>query len=260
MKHDDHRRLPLARWPGMVLGEIKAVPRVLRELELRYLALIISASGAAVVAGMVGKLARQREFILWLWGPDAADRLPFFTKIHWAGMYTIGYLVIPLLVMLIVLRESPKRYGLGLGKLPHHLPIYAFLAALAAPMVVIASRTDTFLAKYPKMPAVNLEEFLLLEGLYVLQFLALELFFRGFILFPSVRKFGLAGILVPVVPYCMLHFSKPIPEALGAIFAGLLLGYYAWKSRSIWGGVLLHSLVAVTMDTLAIVQKRGEFF
>ena len=36
--------------------------------------------------------------------------------------------------MLLLFRERPTDFGLGLGKLPQHVPVYAFFALLAAPM------------------------------------------------------------------------------------------------------------------------------
>jgi membrane protease YdiL (CAAX protease family) len=55
-----------------------------------------------------------------------------------------------------------------------------------------------------------------------------------------------------IVPYCMIHYGKPLPETLGAIVAGLVLGTLALRTRSIWGGVLIHIGVALTMDMLAL--------
>ena len=40
--------------------------------------------------------------------------------------------------------------------------------------------------------------------------------------------------------------------SIGAIFAGLLLGTLAMRTRSIWGGVLIHAGVAISMDVLAL--------
>jgi membrane protease YdiL (CAAX protease family) len=57
-----------------------------------------------------------------------------------------------------------------------------------------------------------------------------------------------------VVPYCMVHYPKPLPETLAAIVAGIALGTLAMKTRSIWGGVLIHVGVALTMDLLAVAQ------
>jgi membrane protease YdiL (CAAX protease family) len=61
-----------------------------------------------------------------------------------------------------------------------------------------------------------------------------------------------------VVPCCMIHFHKPMLEALGAIVAGVFLGFLALRDRSWYGGALLHSLVAVSMDLLA-VSRAGLF-
>jgi hypothetical protein len=63
---------------------------------------------------------------------------------------------------------------------------------------------------------------------------------------------GSLSIPVMVVPYTMIHFHKPFPECLGAIVAGLVLGALALRFRTFWGGALLHILVAVSMDLLAV--------
>ena len=60
------------------------------------------------------------------------------------------------------------------------------------------------------------------------------------------------------VPYTMIHFHKPFPECLGALGAGLLLGFLALRYRSFLGGVVLHSLVAVTMDLLAVSRVAAR--
>ena len=56
-----------------------------------------------------------------------------------------------------------------------------------------------------------------------------------------------------VIPYCMIHFHKPLPEVFGAIVAGIVLGWLALETRSLWGGVLLHVAVALSMDVAALV-------
>lgn len=50
----------------------------------------------------------------------------------------------------------------------------------------------------------------------------------------------------------MIHFYKPLPECLGAIAVGITLGALALAYRSFWGGVVVHVLVALTTDTLAV--------
>jgi membrane protease YdiL (CAAX protease family) len=59
-----------------------------------------------------------------------------------------------------------------------------------------------------------------------------------------------------VVPYNMIHYGKTLSESLGAIFAGIILGTIALRTRSIWGGVFVHVAVALTMDFLTIGYLR----
>ncbi|MCU0591683.1 MAG: hypothetical protein MUC57_09435 [Desulfobacterales bacterium] len=61
-------------------------------------------------------------------------------------------------------------------------------------------------------------------------------------------------LLVMLAPYCMIHYYKPFPEALGAIGAGLVLGVLAWRTETIIYGWFLHYAVALSMDLLALWQ------
>ena len=42
----------------------------------------------------------------------------------------------------------------------------------------------------------------------------LEFFFRGFILHGTKQRFGFYAIFVMIIPYCMIHFGKPIVETI----------------------------------------------
>jgi membrane protease YdiL (CAAX protease family) len=59
-----------------------------------------------------------------------------------------------------------------------------------------------------------------------------------------------------MLPYCMIHFTKPLPEACASIVAGLALGLMSLKTRSIWLGAALHITVALSMD-LASLARQG---
>ena len=66
--------------------------------------------------------------------------------------------------------------------------------------------------------------------------------------------FGLS-VLVMLAPYCMIHYYKPMPEALGSIGAGLLLGLLSWRTGTIVYGWFLHYAVALSMDLLSLSQS-----
>jgi membrane protease YdiL (CAAX protease family) len=91
------------------------------------------------------------------------------------------------------------------------------------------------------------------------QFFCVEFFFRGFLIFMLRPRFGYGAIAVMVVPYSMIHFAKPMPEAMAAVVGGVILGWLAFKTQSIWGGVLLHVAVALSMDVLAMLGNDTGF-
>lgn len=58
-----------------------------------------------------------------------------------------------------------------------------------------------------------------------------------------------------MVPYVVIHFSKPLFETIGAIVAGVVLGHLSLRTRSVAGGAFLHWAVAVAMDVAALAQR-----
>jgi membrane protease YdiL (CAAX protease family) len=127
------------------------------------------------------------------------------------------------------------------------------------PVLVWASTLASFQAKYPFYDQAVLGgwHFWGYQLAYGLQFLGVEAFFRGFMLFGLERRFGWYAIPVMVIPYVMIHFGKPAPETFAAIVAGFLLGWMALRSRSFVWGAALHWSVAITMDVLVIGREIG---
>jgi len=185
-------------------------------------------------------------------------------QVYWAWFSSLTYLLPPMLFAWLVHRDTPRDYGLSLKGARHHLPLYLLLFCGVAPMVFLASGSAQFQQRYPfyQQAGNSWPELIIWELSYGFQFLALEYFFRGFMLFPLARQIGSAAIFVMVVPYCMIHFAKPFPETVGAILAGTILGTLALRTRSVLGGVLIHLAVAWSMDGLALWRKGalGQLF
>ncbi len=172
----------------------------------------------------------------------------------WSGWRFFGYVILPIAAICIMPGERIRDYFISFKNLLKHLWIYFGLFALVLPAVLIAAQTDSFLKTYPFYKLANRSafDFWTWEALYALQFLSLEFFYRGFMLKATAPRLGSAAIFVMLIPYCMIHFGKPMPETFGAIIAGTVLGTLALRTKSIWGGVLIHVGVAVTMDLLAV--------
>lgn len=197
-----------------------------------------------------------------------SELIPYDSKVHsradwdlmvrawWSGVRIVTYVVIPVLTIVLMPGERVRDYFISFRGFGRHLWIYIGLYLLVLPFVLFVAQQDQFLRTYPfyKYANQSLAHFLKWQFLYAVQFLALEFFFRGYMLKGLQPKFGYGAIFVMIVPYCMIHYPKPLPETLGAILAGIALGTLAMRTRSIWGGVLIHVGVALTMDWLAVAE------
>jgi membrane protease YdiL (CAAX protease family) len=174
----------------------------------------------------------------------------------WAGARVLGFFVIPIL-MVIACGDRPSDYGLGIGQTRRRLRAYLACALVVLPLTIVASRDAAFAGTYPFLrEAASARALVAWELIYGSTFVALEFFFRGYALFSLERAIGIYAPLVLAIPYAMIHFGKPLPEALGSLVAGVVLGALALATRSIWGGVALHLAVAWTMDLLALYYKK----
>jgi membrane protease YdiL (CAAX protease family) len=190
---------------------------------------------------------------------QATGFLPLLSYCWWGFWHLLCYVCIPLLVIKTVLREPLREYGIRARGLRSHFCWYALLCAPILGFVMIAGLREDFLAQYPFYRQAGRSGFDLLvwEALYLSQFIFLEFFFRGFVLYGCKTAFGANAILVMALPYLMIHFAKPWPEAAGALLFGIFLGVLALRSGSIWGGVLVHITIAFSMDLTALLRSGG---
>jgi len=155
--------------------------------------------------------------------------------LYWANITILFYFLIPTIFILYVFKEKLTDYGLGFNKAFNNYRIYVYLLIIMALLVVYFSGTDSFLASYPFYQVTKNESlyphFLVWKLFYVLHFFALEFFFRGFILHGTKHRFGFYAIFVMMIPYCMIHFGKPIVGTIAAIIAGIILGILSLKEQ-----------------------------
>ncbi len=194
----------------------------------------------------------------WAWLRfDTYDEL--YAYGWWCLARALGYVVFPLLCWkLLFRRDSLLDMGLRVSGFLSHLWIYGACLAIVLPVMLLVAHQPDFGTYYPfyKQSSRSIFDFVAWEAMYWVQFFALELFFRGWMVGALRRTLGSAAIFVMAVPYCMIHYGKPYLEAHGAIVAGVVLGSLSMRTRSIYAGFLLHITVAVGMDLLSL-YKRG---
>ncbi len=182
----------------------------------------------------------------------------FYGYVWWSGTRIAGYTIIPFGIWkLLFPKDSLLDMGLRVRGFISHIWIYGvcFLIVVAA-MGLVATQPE-FLRYYPfyKHSSRSWHDLMAWQSIYWLQFLGLEAFFRGWMVGAMRHSLGSASVLAMAVPYCMIHYGKPYEEAQGAIIAGVFLGSLALKTRSIWGGLLVHIAVAVSMDLLSLWSR-----
>jgi membrane protease YdiL (CAAX protease family) len=176
----------------------------------------------------------------------------------WWGFTRIGGYLLPVLVWkLLFRRDSLRDLGLRGKGFAEHLWIYALCVAVMVPVLHLAQRQPDFGAYYPfySFAGRSWIDFLAWESIYLCQFFALELFFRGWWIGAS-RSLGPPAIFLVAVPYVAIHWGKPYFEAMGAMVAGVVLGSLAVRTRSIWAGLLVHSTIALLMDVASLTARH----
>ena len=198
----------------------------------------------------------NRHFAEYFDSGPLAESYPYY---YWFLTTAVALFVIPVLVAKFGTREKLTGYGIQLG----HQRLGWFVTGTAwilmVPVVIIAVVVyPPFVAKYPlcKVVASSWQAFLLYQLAYGVYMFSWEFFFRGFMLFGLERQFGNYSILIQTIPFAVMHYSKPFPEAIGSIIAGVLLGVLAFETRSFVYVAAIHWLVAMTMDVVVVVFAR----
>lgn len=177
---------------------------------------------------------------------------------YWVFMLVLFYFVIPAFIIKYVFKERLGNYGFKMKGAFKDYHLYIIMLMVMIPLVLYFSTTIAFQERYPFListSGLSFSDLLKWELLYMSQFIALEFFFRGFLLHGLKHRFGFYSVFIMTIPYCMIHFGKPMQETLAAIVAGVVLGVLSLKSNSVFLGCLIHISVGIGMDFASLWQK-----
>ncbi len=174
--------------------------------------------------------------------------------------------ILPLYVIYKTLlkKELNHFYGIQIKNL--NLKPYWVLLLLMVPLLIIASYQPDFLREYPHYKRAGGSLIIKYFGFskyavvgfyelsYAFGFFIVEIIFRGYFIFALVKYLGKDVVLPMAVTYCVLHFGKPLGEAISSFFGGYLLGVIALKTNNIYGGIMIHIGIALLMELFAFLQ------
>ena len=169
-------------------------------------------------------------------------------------------------IPLILLKKfvDKKTEGLyGLSKNTEYIKGYFSLFLMLLPFLVVMSFTPDFQSAYPQFKPWLFDGIFglktwqytsLFELSYAIDFVMTELLFRGALVIGMVAVLGRKAILPMVAMYVCVHFGKPLGETISSVFGGFMLGALAYQTRHIWGGVIVHILIALSMEIMGIIH------
>lgn len=189
----------------------------------------------------------------------------WFRSIGWSS--SLLFTVLPLVLIYELLDRSVEHRWYGLAPGTFDARPYLYLLLIAGVFIGVGSFFGDIQSYYPRYRISEGQQFAryyevgqwvpltLFELSYASNFITVELFFRGFLIYAFVRYFGAYAVLPMIVAYCVLHFGKPLTESISSVFGGYVLGILALKNRNIWGGVIIHIGVAWLMELFGFLQR-----
>lgn len=151
----------------------------------------------------------------------------------------------------------------GLTKKTNHIKGYFSLYLLLLPFIILISFSSDFQIAYPQFKPWFYEGIFgspkwlytfIFDVCYAADFVMTELMFRGALVIGMIAILGRKAVLPMVAMYCAIHFGKPLGETISSVFGGFMLGALAYQTRHIWGGVIVHILIALSMEIMGLIH------
>lgn len=174
--------------------------------------------------------------------------------------YIIAFLLmfwVPYFIIKMTFKKRLRDFGFRWGDAKYGFRFLVIMLPYILWMAYVASSTTAMQAEYPiaKSTMQSWPLFVAVECFLIIYYLGWEFLFRGFMLFGLEKQYGaITAILIQTIPSAIVHIGKPAYESFGAIFAGLVFGFLAIRTRSILFPFLIHAILGIAMDTFIILR------
>jgi membrane protease YdiL (CAAX protease family) len=154
-------------------------------------------------------------------------------------------------------------FGLRWGAPASGAMLYGIVAGVVLPLSFLQSRRAAVWRDYPELRIArwSVGVTLLNAASWVLYLIGYELLFRGVLLFTLALWIGpwpAVGAMTAV--YTLAHLGKPAGEAFGCIPMGIVFGWTALATGSVWPVIAAHSVIAVFNDWGAVRHDPARSF
>ncbi len=185
----------------------------------------------------------------------------YYTSENMSGIIT---LLIPIYLIYRIFDKNNDVPFYGLSIKNFNFKLAFILSAISILISFVGSRFGDVAEYYPILnrtayksfsTALGINPFIsatVFESAYIFDFVMIELFFRGFMIFGFVKLLGKNAILPIASLYAIIHFGKPLPETISSFFGAYFLGIVAYTQKNIGIGVILHCVLALAMEMFTI--------
>ena len=193
--------------------------------------------------------------------PSYASRpdLDLFSTVYEYCCAFAAMFLVPVLLLKTLLKGRLSSFGFGPGDYKAGFKTVVLIAPVLVVIAYFAAQGADMQAEYPlsKSAAAKWQLFILVECFYLIYYIGWEFFFRGFMLNGLKARFGVvAAVLMQTIPSTLVHIGKPFGETFGAIIGGLLFGFIAVRTRSIWYPVMLHAILGISTDLFILLHMQ----
>ena len=127
-----------------------------------------------------------------------------YSLLYWSASCVLFYLILPLLFRKIVFPNVPSLFKFDIPA--KHWKVYGLMLIIMIVPLISASFLPSFQHTYPFVYIPKGDSFyrilIFWEIAYLFQFVAVEFFFRGFLLFSFKNALGLKAVLIPLISCC----------------------------------------------------------
>ena len=192
--------------------------------------------------------------------------LDYWKIIYHNCMGLVLFFCLGIIFTIFILRKSPKDYGLAFNQKKLSLFIILIAIPVSALCGLFCVVDEQMSATYPLVDFNRFGTWYFILGYFVSYFLyyvGWEYLFRGLLLNASKEKMGIVGaILFTTLISALIHtsigaFGKPMIETLSAIPAGIIFGYIAHKTKSIYPTLIIHFLIGLFTDLFIFLVVKS---
>lgn len=168
--------------------------------------------------------------------------------------YLSAFLLLGLLPLAIIkfwFKEPLSSYGLRIGDWKFWIPAAFIVGLIMVGLAYPSAKDPKFLAEYPLYKGVGDSTAIFAAHciVYLFFYTGWEIFFRGFVQYGLLSRFGAWGaILVQSALSCLAHIGKPDSEIFSSLLGALVWGIMVFRSKSIWPAIITHWMLGISLD------------